>query len=246
MGENKNARVRWFAIALGVVLPTLVTFVYFYVLADSSPKLQQTAYSLGKCLQFAFPLIWLLFFLRKPIREGGIASDSSGQCWRVSTSIGFGVGMGIAVVAAMYAVLQLMPNETIAKLTESAQEKVAGFGLSSPWLFAGLAVFYALFHSFLEEYYYRWFVFAELRRLMNFVPAMIISGFAFMGHHVLVLAQYFGMTSPFTIFLSLCIAIGGMIWAWQYEKSRSLVGPWVSHLIVDAGIFAIGYQILFA
>ena len=246
MDSNRISPMRWAAIVVGVVLPTVVTYVYFYVLADSPPKLQQTAYSVGKCLQFAFPLIWLLVFLRKPIREGGVQQDESKPSWSTSASIGFGIAMGFAVVAAMYAVLQWMPEETVTKLTESADEKVAGFGLSSPWLFAGLAVFYALFHSFLEEYYYRWFVFAELRRLVNFVPAMLISGFAFMGHHVLVLAQYFGMTNPLTIFLSLCIAVGGMIWAWQYERSRSLIGPWLSHLIVDAGIFAIGYQILFS
>ena len=94
--------MRWAAIVVGVVLPTLVTYVYFYVLADSPPKLQQTAYSVGKCLQFAFPLIWLLVFLRKPIREGGVQQDESKPSWSTSASIGFGIAMGFAVVAAMY------------------------------------------------------------------------------------------------------------------------------------------------
>ena len=39
------------------------------------------------------------------------------------------------------------------------------------------------------------------------------------------------------------IAAGGAVWAWIYERTGSLYGPWLSHLVVDAGIFIIGYDI---
>ena len=98
----------------------------------------------------------------------------------------------------------------------------------------------------MEEYYFRWFVFGQLRNLTGFLPAMIVSGLAFMAHHVIVLRHYFNGLSPWTVLLSCAIAVGGLIWAFQYERSKSLTGPWLSHAIVDAGIFAIGYHLLFA
>jgi membrane protease YdiL (CAAX protease family) len=40
------------------------------------------------------------------------------------------------------------------------------------------------------------------------------------------------------------IAIGGAAWAWVYDRSKSLYGPWLSHLIVDAAIFWIGFDLV--
>ena len=43
--------------------------------------------------------------------------------------------------------------------------------------------------------------------------------------------------------LSLCVAVGGAAWAAVYQRSGSLLGPWLSHLIVDAAIMAVGYDL---
>ena len=67
---------------------------------------------------------------------------------------------------------------------------------------------------------------------------------AFALHHVIVLAFYFGWRSPATVAFSLGVALGGAVWAWIYHRSGSLLGPWLSHAVVDAAIFAVGYQLL--
>jgi membrane protease YdiL (CAAX protease family) len=64
-----------------------------------------------------------------------------------------------------------------------------------------------------------------------------------MAHHVILLATYFGWSSPWTYAFSLAVAVGGAVWAWLYERSGSLVGPWLSHLVVDAAIFLVGYDL---
>jgi membrane protease YdiL (CAAX protease family) len=241
----KKSTPRWIAIAIAIAIPTVVTYIYFVVLAHSAPKLQQTAYSTGKVIQFAFPLVWVLFFLKQKIGNSGLPVVEDAARWSRGTSIGFGVGMGLAVSVAMFVIYRMLPAQAVDDLSLNLQQRVKGLGVASPVLFLGLGVFYALIHSFMEEYYFRWFIFGQLRHVTKFVPAMIISGLAFMGHHVIVIGHYFGAMHPLTIFLSACIAVGGLLWAWQYEKSQSLVGPWISHLIVDAGIFAVGYHILF-
>lgn len=244
MNQSNQTNGRKLAVAIAIGLPTVVTWIYFHLLADHPA--QKVAYSIGKGIQFAFPIAWVLLYLKQSWWAAKLpdSDDSTDTAiWSRGTSLAFGIGMGLAVSAAMYGVFLMIPAETIADLSTELAARIQTLGFDSPTLFIGMGVFYALIHSFLEEYYFRWFVFGQLRHVMGFVPSMVISGLAFMAHHVIVLAMYFGW-SGLTAFLSLSIAIGGMIWAWQYEKSRSLLGPWISHLLVDAGIFAIGYHVL--
>jgi hypothetical protein len=48
----------------------------------------------------------------------------------------------------------------------------------------------------------------------------------------------------FVAMLSAAIAIGGIFWAWLFNRSASVFDTWVSHLLIDAGIFAIGYELV--
>jgi membrane protease YdiL (CAAX protease family) len=117
-------------------------------------------------------------------------------------------------------------------------------GLGSPLVYGLFALFLAVPHSFLEEYYWRWFVFGQLRRVTPTLAAMVISSLGFMAHHVIVIHQFLQQGWPITLFFSLCVALGGFLWAWLYVRSRSLYGPWVSHLLVDFGIMYIGYNLV--
>jgi membrane protease YdiL (CAAX protease family) len=44
---------------------------------------------------------------------------------------------------------------------------------------------------------------------------------------------------------ALGVAAGGAVWAWVYERSGSLLGPWLSHLLIDAAVFLVGWDLLF-
>ena len=74
--------------------------------------------------------------------------------------------------------------------------------------------------------------------------AIVISSLGFMAHHVLVLGHFFGFNSFACWFFSLCVAVGGAFWAWLYERTGSLLGPWLSHLLIDAAIFLIGFDLV--
>jgi membrane protease YdiL (CAAX protease family) len=39
--------------------------------------------------------------------------------------------------------------------------------------------------------------------------------------------------------------LGGVIWSGMYVRQGSLLGVWLSHIIVDFGILSIGHQLLF-
>jgi uncharacterized protein len=125
--------------------------------------------------------------------------------------------------------------------------KLALFHAATPARYLLLAVFLSVIHSFLEEYYWRWFVYGQLRKSVPLGPALALSSLAFMGHHVIILAVYFpGRFFSLAVPFSFCIAIGGAVWAWIYEREGNLLAPWLSHLIVDAAIFTLGYSMVFA
>ncbi len=224
----------WLAVLFALVLPTLVTLLYFVWAERFAPAVQQGSYALGKIVQFGFPLVWVcLVCKRRP------------KIWPwTARGIGEGLVFGLAIATAMFALYHgwLKSTDLYAHAAEAARQKVSGLGISRG-SFIMLGIFYSLIHSLLEEYYFRWFLFGQLKTLMRLWPALIISGLGFMAHHVIVLSKYFGPTSLATWLFSLAIAIGGIAWAWLYERSGSLLGPWLSHLLIDAAIFTIGYEI---
>jgi uncharacterized protein len=228
--------LRWPGIAFGLVFPTGITLGYFVLAAGYSAGVQQAAYFVVKTIQFAFPLVWVLAVLREPVRRRGLDVRA----------VILGVVFSSAVVAAgwrFYSTL-LRNTEFLDNAAAKILTKLDGFGIETLWGYALLALFYSAIHSFLEEYYWRWFVFGQLRRVTPLPLAAAVSAIGFASHHVVVLALYFGLWSSATWLLSSAVVIGGLFWAWLYERSGSLFGPWLSHLMIDAGVFWIGYDLV--
>jgi membrane protease YdiL (CAAX protease family) len=234
--ESRPDLRRWFGVLLALVFPTFVTWAYFFQAAGSGQGVQQAVMATLKVVQFALPLVWTWFVLGERIE------------WQRLTGrgIGTGLGFGVAVVVVGWFVYEfgIAGTSTLIAAADEIRAKVAEFGIDSVPKYVALAAFYSLAHSLLEEYYWRWFVFGQLRRLVPRWPAILISSLGFMAHHVLVLSHYFGWWTPPALLLSAAVAIGGAFWAWLYDRTGSLVGPWISHLVIDAGIFFIGYQIV--
>jgi hypothetical protein len=224
------------AILVALVLPTAVTWLYFVALDGAPAALQQTAYGVGKAIQFGLPIVWVALVQRR--RLDILVFSRSGH----GLGLHFGLVVGVAI-AGLYA-LVLKPLGAFDEPAEAVRGKVASFGVHSPAAFILLAVFYSLLHSLLEEYYWRWFVFGQLDRWLPLPGAIAVSSLAFAAHHVLVLAHYFSWSSPLTWLFAGCIAVGGAVWAWLYRRSGSLLAPWLSHALVDAAIFAVGYDLI--
>ncbi|MEM1304162.1 MAG: type II CAAX endopeptidase family protein [Planctomycetota bacterium] len=224
-------------LAFACLLPTAVTYAYFFVVAYAPAAVQQTVYAVGKGVQFALPVVWVGLVLRGPL--GGVRLTTRG----VATGLAFGTAAGLGSVLLYWAWFR--HTELFQAAAAPIVDKVDGLGIGSPAAFLAVGVFYAFGHSLLEEYYWRWFVFRRMRRWLSPPLAIGLSSGAFMLHHVFVVDRYFHDTPLVTALLSLSVMIGGVFWAWLYRRSGSLLGPWLSHLLIDAAIFAIGYAIVF-
>ncbi|NLS90584.1 MAG: CPBP family intramembrane metalloprotease [Planctomycetaceae bacterium] len=226
-------------ICVALLLPTLVTWLYFVALTTAPAVIQQTAYAVGKTVQFALPAVWIYWLCRERFE------------WLRPTRTGLAANVlfGGAVVALMMVIYHLWLNPTgyLAPGSPAGQavvEKVRGFGVGDVWRYVALGAFYSIIHSGLEEYYWRWFVFGRLKRSISLGSAIALSSVGFMLHHVILLGIYFDWAPlPVGIF-SAAVAVGGAVWAWLYNRSGSLFGPWIGHLLIDAGIFLMGYDLV--
>jgi membrane protease YdiL (CAAX protease family) len=234
----------WLALAFAILFPSIVTYIYFNLLDGSKSGGQQIAYAIGKALQFGFPVVWIWLFYRHRLRWNQLADDNQPPPQQTK-SIGLGVGFGILVVTTMIALFYfvIQPTETGSRLAKMVCEKIASMGLDSTWKYIALGCFYTVAHSFLEEYYWRWFVYDLGKKFFSIAASTIVSSLGFAAHHVILLGFFFGWDSPWTYVISAAIAVGGVAWAWLFERDQSLWSAWISHAIVDAGIFTLGYFI---
>ncbi|MEO8496560.1 MAG: CPBP family intramembrane glutamic endopeptidase, partial [Planctomycetota bacterium] len=230
-----SSRANLAAIVFAIVFPSLVTFAYFILVVGQPASLQQSTAVIGKVIQFGFPAFWVFVVLR----------EKAGCPYPARRGIVEGAGFGLLIAAAILALafLWLKPVGFFDGPSAAVRAKIQDLGLNTLAKYAAAGLFYSLCHSLMEEYYWRWFVFGRLRNVVSLPAAISISSLGFMAHHVIVLAVYFGWTSPATYLFSAGVGIGGAVWAWIYHRSGALYGPWLSHMLVDAAIFTIGYDL---
>jgi membrane protease YdiL (CAAX protease family) len=240
--QQPNSRNRDLAaLAFASFFPLVMTIVYFVLLHNPEGGVNPVlmiAFGIGKFLQFIFPLAYVFWFEREQIRL--VAPN-----WR---GLPLGVGFGLAVGAAMYALYFFWVRHIPSVVNDSPQmiyDRLVQFRATATWSYLVLGFYICVIHSLWEEYYWRWFVFGWMRRHVPISVAIVLSALAFMLHHIVILDAYFPnqfwtLALPF----SLCVAIGGGVWAWIYERTGSLWAPWASHALIDAAIMSIGYIML--
>jgi len=216
-----------------MLFPSLATYLYFVAFAGHPAM--RVVFAAGKIAQFALPVVWWLLVERRMPRlfAGGTRGLGAGL------ALGALIGGATLIASSIAATTGLL-----AGAPEAIRAKVEDIGASAPLAFLALALFYSVLHSLMEEYYWRGFVFAELKESMAPGLAIALSSLAFMAHHVILLWLYFRSTWWLIPLLSAGVAIGGALWAWLYRRTDSLLGPWLSHMIVDAVLMAAGWGMI--
>jgi hypothetical protein len=229
-------------LAFAMTFPAVMTWVYFVALAHPEAagpnRAFQVVYSAGKSFQFLLPVLYV------GLVEGWRWRLAPPSARGVKLGLAFGLVVAGAVLGLYYGFLRdgALVRDTPHKL----RLKLADFGLETAAGFLLLATFLSVAHSLLEEYYWRWFVFGRLRSYVPRAWAIGLSSVAFMAHHVVVLDVYFpGRFWTAAVPFALGVAVGGAVWAWLYDRTGSLAAPWLSHLLVDAAIMAVGYDLVF-
>ncbi len=233
---SRSRRVWWGVLVAAMTLPTLASLAYFVWLEGTSWV--APAWLGAKMLQFAGPVAGLAVLLAAatgPARPGR------------SVALGLGTGMAGAAFTWFSYVALFRGGKMAATAAEAITVKLADFHLDALWRYVLAALLISFLHSWLEEVYWRAFVYRWLHRLMHSEWSLVVAALGFAAHHVVVIAVYLGDASVFVLVLmSLPVALGGVLWCLLYRTTGNrLLAPWISHACMDLAIMAVGYDLIF-
>lgn len=225
----------WAVLLPALVVPFLGSLVYFVWIPEGA--VGQTAYTLTKLFTFFYPLLFL-----KWVGLGGLTRRERRKAewpsWKVVATSGLVSG---GAIAGMGVLLMLTPvGDLVRSGAASVTERAEGLGFREHFVL--FAVFISILHSLLEEYYWRWFTYGHLRKICGRWAGHVIAALGFAAHHLVLTLQFFPV--PLALFLTACVVLGGMIWSLMYEWHGTVVGCWLSHLVVDVFLMVIGYQLI--
>jgi membrane protease YdiL (CAAX protease family) len=235
---RREPLTRWlWAVVPAMFMPLTGAIIYWVVLSDF-PRASQTTYGAIKFLALLWPVLaWVILLRRRLPLERLFAWQDHLRA--VPLGLLTGVIISLGILAFRYFPPFLEPLQSGGA---GIEEKMQQLGvLQYFWAFA---VVLSLFHSLLEEYYWRGFVFGLLDERLDQWQANLLAAAAFSSHHFVILWAFF---PPWLALLTgVGVFLGGVIWSWQYhfQGRRSLAGIWVSHALVDFTLMVIGWQLL--
>ena len=222
----------WVTLAPAMCLPFLASLFYFVLFSEY--EFSRIIYAGTKVFTLVWPVLTVLLIYRAKWPALDLRDPNHLK------AIPLGLITGLTIVLTMLG-LMLTPLALVVVDGGSAiSQKTAELGvLDHFWTFA---IFISVFHSALEEYYWRWFVYGQLREVTGRWSAHIAGGVTFAAHHIVITTQFF----PFWwgVFFGSLAGCGGVIFSLLYERQKSLVGAWMAHMMIDFGIMAIGYELV--
>ena len=150
-------------------------------------------------------------------------------------AIALGVGIYVVILGGYFLVSPFFDFSQIAgALTDNAGVTKDNF------LYVSLYISFA--NSFLEEFFFRGFVFTNLKQHSGRKLAYIFSATAFSLYHV---AMMIGWFSPALFLLVMVgLVVGGMIFNWLNEKLDTIYYSWLTHMFANFAINTIGFMLL--
>jgi len=219
-----------------LVIPLFGSIVYF-VLLGPTPFASAT-YVVTKLFTVVWPILAVFVIERRPRDAFNVHKGA-----RVRALPG-GLVTGLIIGGAILLAYRIPALHAYALgFTETIRTKLEVFGVTSRTGYLLLCAFLAMLHSLIEEFYWRWYVFGSLSRVWPTGISVIVASLGFAAHHYVVLGCYFNFIGA--VVFGTGVGIGGALWCVMLKKQGTIAGTWLSHALVDAAIFIVGYDMLF-
>lgn len=186
-------------------------------------------------------IIKLALFLICPFVLSRISGDIAyGSLFRVKKSailkpLFLGVGLYAVILGAYFLVQGLFDFSAIAgSLTESAGVTKENF------LF--VAIYISFVNSLLEEFFFRGFVFTNLKTLYSRRFAHVFSAVVFALYHVAMMIGWFSL--PLFLLCMAGLTAGGLIFNSLNEKQGNIYASWFVHMFANFAINTIGFMLI--
>ena len=108
--------------------------------------------------------------------------------------------------------------------------------------FLYVSLYISFVNSFLEEFFFRGFVFTNLKQLSNDTLAYLFSAGAFSIYHVAMMIGWFSV--PLFLLVMFGLVAGGLIFNWLNQKLDTIYCSWLTHMFTNFAINTIGFLLL--
>ena len=108
--------------------------------------------------------------------------------------------------------------------------------------FIFVALYISFVNSLLEEFFFRGFVFTNLKRCANRTAAYLFSSLLFSLYHTAMMIGWFSL--PLFLLVLVGLAVGGVIFNFLNEKYNTVFVSWIVHMFTNFAINTIGFILL--
>jgi len=168
------------------------------------------------------PILYYKLILKKSLKPKIIINK------KFYLSLGIGIAAAIIVLSA-YFILQNYIDLNLIATELKEKEKITAMN----FIFA--AIYITFINSFLEEFFFRGFIFLQLNRTKF---AYIFSSLLFGLYHISIFQTWFNIWIMALALFGLTAV--GFILNWLNEKS--ILNSWIVHILADTAVMYIGFR----
>lgn len=210
----------------GILTIVFISIIIMYII-DSIINTGYIQKSVVKMLMFLIlPILYTLY--DKNIKIGDNFKIISKGLMH-SLILGLGVYLGILV--AYFALKDFINLSNIIEMLD----KSASVDKNN---FLWIALYISFINSLLEEFFFRGFIFLNLKRMSGRKFAYILSAFVFSAYHVAIMGSWF---SPIIFIIAMLgLFVGALIFNYLNEKGGNIYNSWIVHMMANLSINTVG------
>ncbi len=146
-------------------------------------------------------------------------------------SLMLGIGVYILILAAYFVLKEFIDLSNIMTILN---ENVSVNKDNFLWV----ALYISFVNSLLEEFFFRGFIFLNLRNMKGRKFAYMVSGFIFALYHIAIMGSWF--SPPIFIIGMAGLFVGALIFNYLNEKSGHIYNSWIVHMMANLSINTVG------
>lgn len=212
----------------GIVAITLISVFIMYIVDGiiNPGYIYKSIIKIGMFL--VLPILYTLYDKNIKLRDNFKIESRKDLIYAII--LGIGIYLGILLV---YFALRNFIN--LENIIEALDENVDVDKGNFLWI----ALYISLINSLLEEFFFRGFIFLNLKRASGRKFAYVVSAFAFSIYHIAIMGSWF---NPI-IFIVAMIGLftGGIIFNYLNEKSENIYNSWIAHMMANFAINTVGF-----
>lgn len=226
--KNKEF-IRNYIIISAILCAGMLFVIEQVLLADYLTK------TISKIILFTLSQIILIKGIRKTSFKEGLNLKLVDK-----KTAAMGIGLGIlagAILIGAFLLFKKLINLDVIFLELEAKSKITAAN------YLLVTTYFSFGNSFLEEFFFRGFIFLNLYKMGYKKLAYIFSAGLFSLYHIGIFRGWFRIE----IFL-LCLIglfVTGVVFNYVDTKSENFLNSWAIHIIADVAIVIIGYMYLF-